>query len=523
MSAPPPRLAAARLSKHFGATRALTEVSFDVRAGEVHALCGENGAGKSTLLKVLSGIYPHGSFEGTVSVEGVAQSFRGVRDAERAGVVVIHQELSLVPALSAAENVFLGHEPKRLGFIDRGRMVRESGALLARLGSGIDPAAPVGALGVGQAQLVEIARALHKRARVLILDEPTAALSEREVSALFEVLRDLQRQGVSLVYVSHRLREVFALADRITVLRDGHSVVTLDAKETHESEVVRHMVGRELTTVFPPPAPRSDERAPPLLRVRGLCARDARGGPVLRDIDFALRAGEVLGIGGLVGAGRSELLLHLFGAWGRRTAGTVELLGASLARPTPARCIARGMALVSEDRKQQGLVLEASSGFNLSLSELRRLARGGLIDARREQTAQATMAEQVQLRPPSLTLPVAAFSGGNQQKVVLGRALMTAPRVLLLDEPTRGVDVGAKAEIYALIAAQCRAGMGVVLVTSELPELLGLADRIVMLVEGRIGGTFVRGEASEETLLAAALSRGGPSASQDAERSPHAG
>jgi D-xylose transport system ATP-binding protein len=505
-----PRLSAHGLSKHFGATRALHELSFDVRPGELHALCGENGAGKSTLIKVLSGIYPHGSFAGEVRVDGVLQSFRGVRDAEHAGIVVIHQELSLVPALSAAENIFLAHEPTRFGFIDGARMLRESRAVLDKLGASIDAARPVGELGVGQAQLVEIARALHKRARVLILDEPTAALSEREATALFAVLHELRRAGVALVYVSHRLREVFALADRITVLRDGQSVTSLAARDTHEGEVVRHMVGRAIETVFPAPehsaeAREKGAREPPLLSVRALSAASAANAIVLRQISFEVHAGEVLGIGGLVGAGRSELLMHLFGAWGRRLAGSVQLAGTPLDQPSPAHCIARGLVLVSEDRKEQGLVLVQTVGFNLSLAHLCSFARGGLVHEARERAAQTRQAEQVHLRPPRLGLPVAALSGGNQQKVVLGRALMTSPRVLLLDEPTRGVDVGAKAEIYALIAEQCRAGMAVVLVTSELPELIGLCDRIVMLVEGRIGGSFLRAEANEERLLAAAL------------------
>ena len=505
-----PRLSAHGLSKRFGATRALGGVSFDVRPGEVHALCGENGAGKSTLINVLSGIYPRGSFEGEVRIEGVAQSFRGVRDAERAGIVVIHQELALVPALSVADNIFLAHEPTRFGLLDRARMLRESRALLLRLGASVDPSAQAGELGVGQAQLVEIARALRKNARVLILDEPTAALSEREAQALFQVLCELSRGGVSLVYVSHRLREIFALSDRITVLRDGQSVTTLQTRDTDEAELVRNMVGRELSAIFPAPEQSADARMKgageaPLLLVSGLSVRCAGSARELSDISFGVHAGEILGIGGLLGAGRSELLLHLFGAWGKRLGGTVQLAGAQLSQPTPQQCIAQGLVLVSEDRKVQGLVLEQTVGFNLSLSHLSAFARAGLVHAAKERAAQAEQAAQVRLPEGRLNLPAFALSGGNQQKVVLGRALMSAPRVLLLDEPTRGVDVGAKAEIYALIAEQCRAGMAVVLVTSELSELVGLADRIVMLVEGRIGGSFSRGEASEERLLAAAL------------------
>jgi D-xylose transport system ATP-binding protein len=488
------KLAARTLSKRFGAHHALREVSFEVAPGQVHALCGENGAGKSTLIKVLSGI--HVEYDGDVLVDDRVVRFAGVREAEHAGIVVIHQELALVPELSAAENVFLGHEPTRIGMIDRARMERESAELLRQLGSSVDVRAPVRSLGVGEAQLVEIARALHKRARVLILDEPTAALSEREVTALFEVLRAMVRDGVSLVYVSHRLREVFTLADQITVLRDGRSITSLPARDCTEGELVRHMVGRPIENVFP-------LRAAELGAV-ALCVRGLSVGTRLSNIDLEVRAGEVLGIGGLVGAGRSELLLHLFGAWGSRTRGEVVLGGAPHDDATPARSIARGLVLVSEDRKEQGLVLAQSVGFNLTLSSLRELARFGVVQAEREREAQQSLAQRVQLRPPGVDGAVGALSGGNQQKVVLGRALASRPRVLLLDEPTRGVDVGAKAEIYTLIAELCARGVAVVLVTSELPELIGLSDRIVMMVEGRIGGSFARG-ASEEELLAAAL------------------
>lgn len=507
----PPLLAARKITKRFPGVVALQDVSFDLHEGEIHALCGENGAGKSTLIKLLSGLHPHGSYEGELEVSGQPARFRHIADAQRAGLAVIYQELALVEEMTVAENIFLGAEPRRLGFfVDTARMIKEARALLQKFHIDLPPTLPVSQLGIGQKQLVEIAKALAKQSRVLILDEPTAALAEHETQILLNILRDLRGRGIACIYISHRLEEVFAIADRITVLRDGQTVYTESAANTSKPELIRHMVGREIQDLFPRQTGAADANQPPALRVTGLSVRDpATRRPRLHDISFDVRPGEVLGLGGLMGAGRTELLMHLFGAWGERTAGHLELGGRPFRARTPARSLHKGLALVSEERRRYGLVLEQSIGFNLSLSSLARLSRLGLLQPRREHDRNDMFFRRLGVRAPGLDSIVGKLSGGNQQKVVLGKVLMTDPKVVLLDEPTRGIDVGAKAEIYALINDLTAAGKAVVLVSSELPELLGMSDRILMLHEGRITGEFARG-ATQEELLAAAM--GGASA-----------
>ena len=508
-----PILTARGIVKKFPGVVALREVSFDLRAGEIHALCGENGAGKSTLIKLLSGLHPHGSYEGELLVNGQPAHFRGIADAERAGLAVIYQELALVEQLSVAENIFLGAEPTRAGLIDWPRVHREARELLERFGVDIDPQAECARLGVGQKQLVEIVKALRKNSRLLILDEPTAALAEHEVQILLNILRDLRSRGIACIYISHKLDEVFALADRITVLRDGATIWTKPARETDQPDVIRAMVGREITELFPrrksPAIAGPSHQIRTSLKVTGLSVADSRTGRVrLHDISFSVAAGEVLGLGGLMGAGRTELLMHLFGAWGDRRAGRVELCGDEVPALTPAEILRRGLVLVSEDRRRYGLILDQSIGFNLSLSSLRQLTRAGLIDASREFKKNDEYFRSLHVKAPGQESAVGKLSGGNQQKVVLGKALMTEPRVIFLDEPTRGIDVGAKLEIYEIINRLTDAGKAVVLVSSELPELIGMSDRILMLHEGRIAGEFSRAEATQERLMAAALGRG---------------
>jgi D-xylose transport system ATP-binding protein len=498
-------LAARGIHKRFGEFTALHDVSFDLRAGEVHALCGENGAGKSTLIKLLAGVHAHGSYSGEIELEGRTAMFRSTRDAERAGVAIVHQELALFREMTVAENLFLGTLPRRFGRIDWDRVYADACARLRDCGIGLDPAARVGELGIGQQQLVEIVRAVARNPRVLILDEPTAALAAHEVTVLLDLVRRLRDRGVACAFISHKLGEVFAVSDRITVLRDGSTQGTLETFATDADDIIRLMVGRRIEDYYPR---RQTQPGRVLLAVSALdVAEHRRAPPRLGGISFEVRAGEVLGVGGLMGAGRTELLSHLAGAWGVRRHGDVTFDGEPLQPSGPREALRRGVALVTEDRKRFGLVAEQGVGFNLSLSSLGTLTRGLRIDCDREvQLAQSTR-DDLRIRVQSLEQPVGTLSGGNQQKVVLGRALLTGPRVLLLDEPTRGIDVGARLEVYELINRLTAAGHAIVLASSELGELMGMSDRILMLCEGRVGGEFRRGDATQERLLAAAMGR----------------
>ena len=496
-------LEAENITKQFYGVTALEKVSFDLRRGEVHALVGENGAGKSTLIKILSGVWPSGSFEGSIRMSGTTVRFHSIADAEAVGIAVIYQELALVPDMTVAENIFLGNEPARGGLIDWNQLYAETQRLLALYGLELDPSGRVSDLGIGQQQLVEIVKALSKNSRVLLLDEPTAALTELEVEVLLGIIRGLRDRGISCIYISHKLDEVLSIADRLTVLRDGRSVASVERETAVRSEIVRSMVGREVNEQFPPRKVRTGDT---LLEVRDLeVTQPGRGRPVIRSLNLSVRAGEVVGLGGLMGSGRTELLMHLFGAYGNRTAGTVLLRGEPLVDHTPADAIARGLTLVSEDRKRYGLVMEMDIGFNLSLSSLSRSGAGLLLDAHAEFLRNRAMHEDLAIRSAGMEQPVATLSGGNQQKVVLGKALMTEPSVIFLDEPTRGIDIGAKLEIYHGINRLAEEGKGIVMVSSDLPELIGMADRMVILSEGQIGGTFCGEEGDQESILSAAM------------------
>lgn len=498
-----PVLEARRIIKRFNGITALNGVSFAVAANEVHALCGENGAGKSTLIKVLSGVHPEGSYEGEILIDGRRAGFRSTRDAESAGIAIIHQELALFPEMTVAENLALGNFPCRGGRIDWDRVYCNAAAILAECGIRLDPAAPVGQLGVGQQQLVEIARAVARRPRILVLDEPTAALSQGETDGLLELIRRLRTQGVAAILISHKLDEVRAVADRITVLRDGAAQGTVTVAQADTTEIIRRMVGRPLAELYPS---RSVAFGRTMLRVEGLRASQQSGrGLQLHDIDLEVRAGEVLGIGGLMGAGRSELLMHLFGAWGVRHAGVVELDGRVLAQRGPREALRNGLALVTEDRKRYGLFAGQGVVFNLSLSSLEKMQRRGFVDGALELAQVRSALGQFDVRVSSPQQQTGTLSGGNQQKVVLARNLLTGPKVLLLDEPTRGIDVGARREIYEIINRLTAAGTAVVLVSSELGELLGMSDRIAMLREGTVTAVLERRDATPERLLAAAM------------------
>ncbi len=488
------------LTRDFPGVRALEDVSFDVRRGEIHALVGENGAGKSTLLKILGGIDPMGGWSGAFALDGRPQHYRSVRDAEAAGIAVIHQELALVRTLSVAENLFLGAERLAApGVVDWPRTTRDAEAALARVGLRVSPATRVSELGMGEQQLVEIARALTRDARLLVLDEPSASLAEAETDRLLEILNGLRARGVSAIYVSHRLGEVRRIADRVTVLRDGRVVETDDVGRMSEQRMVRSMVGRELGELYPH---RVREPGEALLAVEGWTVADpADGRTRVRDVSFEVRRGEILGIAGLVGAGRTELVTSLFGAWGRPVAGRMRIGGREVRVRDPHEAIALGLGLVTEDRKRGGIVPELDVVRNTTLASLARVSRAGVIDHAAEARTAARSAAELHVRASALDRRVRELSGGNQQKVLIARALLAEPRVLFLDEPTRGIDVGARAEIYEILESLADRGVGVVIVSSDLPEVLGMSDRVLVMCEGRATAMLARAEATEERVM----------------------
>jgi len=496
-----PLLRMHHITKSFPGVRALDDVSLDFRAGEILGLVGENGAGKSTLMKILGGIYSADS--GEIVLDGSPVRFRGPRDATDAGIAIIHQELNLVPDMNVAENIFLGREPSRLGLLDRGHLHRDAARVLERLGFDLDTRTRVRDLSLGRRQIVEIAKALSVSARILVMDEPTSALSDAEVDHLFRVARGLRAEGVSMVFITHRLDEVFRIVDRVAVLRDGKLVGVRDRTNLSKNELVRLMVGREVSDQFP----RTESRpGNVVLSVRDLSARE-RGGdhrPVLRNIDLDLRRGEILGLAGLMGAGRTELLTALFGALDAETSGRIEILGRPVRIRSPRDAIRHGIALVTEDRKEFGILPEMVTRENLTLTRLREYARLGVVrrGAERENALRTINRLDVSPRDPEMVMK--NLSGGNQQKAVVGRWLLTEPNILLLDEPTRGIDVGAKGEIYKLIRALAGEGMAILMVSSELPEILGLSDRILVMAAGRITGEFSRDEADQEKIMHAA-------------------
>ncbi len=502
-SAPQALLEMRDITKSFPGVRALDGVTFDLSAGELHALVGENGAGKSTLMKVLGGVYPYPQYGGEVRIDGEVRRFSSVRDAEAAGIAVIFQELSLVKDMTVGENIFLGREPRRFGVVRWNELYSRARQLLDELHLKIDPRTPVGHLGIGQQQLVEIAKALSQEARILVLDEPTAALTETEVETLFGILNNLRARGVGMIYISHKLDEVFRMSDRITVLRDGRTVGTEPTRALDEAKVIARMVGREVGSIFPQA---DHERGDVVFEARGMTIEDPniKGKFLVKDASFSVRRGEVLGIAGLMGAGRSDLLMAIFGAHAGRSSGKILVEGKPVRITRPADAIRHGIGFVTEDRKRFGLILEQTILNNMTIAGLAHLSGRFVTNVDTETLAGERSMRELRVKAPSVFTITGTLSGGNQQKVVLAKWLLTNPRVLFLDEPTRGIDVGAKQEIYAQINKLARDGMAIVLVSSELPEVLGLSDRVLVLHEGHITGEFTRAEATPEAVMSCA-------------------
>lgn len=495
------------ITKTFPGVKALSNVNLSVREGEIHAICGENGAGKSTLMKVLSGVYPHGSYDGEILYDGKPARFRDIRDSEHAGIVIIHQELALVPLLSVAENLFLGNEVATGGVINWPLAYQKTETLLRKVGLTEAPTTKVEKLGVGKQQLVEIAKALAKNVRLLILDEPTAALQENDSQKLLDLMLELKAQGVTQIIISHKLNEIRRVADRVTVIRDGSTVSTLDRSEINEDRIIRDMVGRDMAHRYPDRTPQIGEM---LMEVRNWSVmHPEQPRQVIRDVSLSVRKGEIVGIAGLMGSGRTEFAMSLFGrSYGRDIKGEVTLAGGKPDLSTVSRAIEAGLAYVTEDRKALGLILDEPILRNISLANLEGISKGSVLSRGREQQVAEKYRKAMNIRTPSVFQRVVNLSGGNQQKVVLSKWLFTDPKVLILDEPTRGIDVGAKFEIYNIMNELAAQGHGVVMISSEMPELLGMCDRIYVMNEGRIAGELTREQASQERIMALILQDG---------------
>jgi len=491
------------IGKDFSGVKALDGVSLEVERGQVHAICGENGAGKSTLMKVLSGVYPHGSYQGVIEFEGEEVSFRTINDSEAVGIVIIHQELALSPYLSIAENIFLGNENATRGVIDWNKTNKEAAGLLARVDLDENPATKVLELGVGKQQLVEIAKALSKRVKLLILDEPTAALNDEDSAHLLDLTEHLRGQGITSIIISHKLKEIRRIADTVTVIRDGKTIETIDMHGTDatEARIIRSMVGRDLNSMFPPRDPKIGDE---VLRVENWTVYHPvdTSRRVVDNASFTVNAGEVVGFAGLMGAGRTELAMSIFGrTYGTNISGSVYKNGREISVRTVDEAIRNGIAYATEDRKKYGLNLIGDITVNVSAAALAKLTKYGVIDRNREYKVAETYRTKMNIKAPSVSSITGELSGGNQQKVALSKWIFAGPDVLILDEPTRGIDVGAKYEIYGIINELAASGKAIILISSELPELLGICDRIYAISGGRITGEVTRADASQEALM----------------------
>ncbi|MCB2202603.1 sugar ABC transporter ATP-binding protein [bacterium] len=503
-----PILEMKHITKEFPGVKALDDVSFKVEREKIHCLVGENGAGKSTLMKVLSGVHPYGSYEGEIYLDGELQKFRSPHDSEEAGIAVIYQELALVPEMTVYENVYLGHEIRNGVNVDINESIKQTIAVLKKVGLDVNPTTKVKDLGIGKQQLVEIAKALSREAKLLILDEPTSALNESDSDNLLQLLRNLKDQGVTSVLISHKLQEVIAVADKVTVLRDGLSVVTLDAHagEVTEDVLIKNMVGRSIDNIYP-----SREKAAAkdvIFEIRNWNVYDPRRGrDILKDINIQLKKGEVIGITGLMGAGRTELALSLFGNPVRyRINGEMYIKGKQVNFLAPGDAINSGLAYVTEDRKGDGLVLIQDVKTNITLAKLRRILRFGVINANAEIKDAREYTNTLNIKTPSIEQKVVYLSGGNQQKVSLAKWLYVQPDIMILDEPTRGIDVGAKFEIFTIMNQLVAEGMSIIMISSELPEILSMTDRIYVLSSGRLTGEIDSSDADQETIMRMATS-----------------
>lgn len=495
------------ITKSFPGVKALTEVALNVVPGEIHAVVGENGAGKSTLMKVLSGVYPYGSYDGQIYFDGVERKFSSIADSESTGIIIIHQELALVPLLSIAENIFLGHETAKYGIINWFEAFRRTLKLLKKVGLSEHPNTLISDLGTGKQQLVEIAKALNKSVKLLILDEPTSSLNETDSNALLELLQVFRSQGISSVLITHKLNEVMKVADRITVLRDGKTVDTLDTKTdtVNEDRIIKAMVGRELTDRYPP---RHAIIGEPVFEVTGWNAYHPLHADrkMIKDVSFHVRKGEVVGIAGLMGAGRTELAMSIFGrAYGQKITGQVKLHGKIKDVSSIPKAMDAGLAYVTEDRKTFGLVLIDHIKHNVTLANLDGVSRRGVVDDLGELSVASKYVKDLAIRCSSVFQTTVDLSGGNQQKVVLSKWLFSGPEVLILDEPTRGIDVGAKYEIYGIINKLAEEGKAVIVISSEMPELLGISDRIYVMNDGRMVAEMPAKEASQEKIMRAIM------------------
>lgn len=491
------------ISKEFPGVKALDNVSFTVEKGEIHCLVGENGAGKSTLMKVLSGVYPFGNYEGDILLDGNQQQFRHISDSEKAGIAIIYQELALVPEMTVYENIFLGHEIKKNNVVDWNETIKQAGEMLQKVKLDINSAIKVKDLGIGKQQLVEIAKALSKNVKLLILDEPTSSLNEKDSENLLQLLRDLKGQGVTSIMISHKLKEVISIADTVTVLRDGKTICTLSAAkgEVSENILIKNMVGREINNIYPPKKHVPTQEI--VLELKNWNARNpALGRDILKDVNIKVNRGEIVGLAGLIGSGRTELALSIFGNPGKyQIHGDLYIQGEKHNFGHPAEAIRAGLSYVSEDRKGNGLILIQDVKQNITLANLKELTVRLVVDNNAEIQVANKYKNDLNIKTPTVEQKVSNLSGGNQQKVSLGKWLFAKPNILILDEPTRGIDVGAKYEIYSIMRDLVQKGMSIIMISSELPEVLGMSDRIYIVASGRIAGELSAQEANQEKIM----------------------